>query len=378
MAVVEAGDKRTVAAVALQFFLNGAIYASVIPRLPEMRERLDVGVDVLGLILTIAAVAGLVGSLVVGFLIERFGSRLVMVGSALVVAGSLPVIGVANSVFVFVSGLAVWQAFDVGTDAAMNLQASRVSAARDVPIMNRMHGMWSVGTVVGGLGAAVVTALNVSLSTHLVSVGVILAAAQLVISPHLLRSDEHDPADVPMARGSLRSGLLAFFLFGAAALALELIPAEWAAFRLAVDLNTTQALAALGFVFFTTGMVSGRLVGDFVAVRVRPTVFDVGGVLLSSVGLMAASLIARPAMVMAALFIAGAGVGVIIPALYDAAARAPRPGLALGSLSAGIRFGAIVAPVLVGYLAVRVGVGIAMVVVALPFATILLTRSMKR
>ena len=376
MTRVERSHRRSIAAIAVQFFLNGFIYASVIPRLPEVTERLDLGIDVLGLVLTLAAVVGLLASFAAGLMVETVGSRLVMVGSAGVVAFSFPIIGLAGSVPWLLVGLALWQAFDVGTDAAMNLQASRISESRAVPIMNRMHGMWSLGTVAGGLTAAGLTALGVGLDVHLVAVGSLLAIAQLLIYPNLLGTDE-SANDRSSGQGQRRVGLLTMFLLGAAALVLELVPAEWSAFRLAEDLITTDAVAALGFVSFTAGMVLGRLSGDWVEVRVSRGSFDTAAVVVASGGLGIATFVDSSAVVLLALFITGIGVGVIIPALYDSAARTVRPGLALGSLSAGIRFGAIVAPVLVGVIAVRLGVGTAMALVALPCAGVLLTRSLK-
>ena len=40
--------------------------------------------------------------------------------------------------------------FDVLVDVSMNMQASWLSARRHTPVMNRLHGLWSLGTVVGG------------------------------------------------------------------------------------------------------------------------------------------------------------------------------------------------------------------------------------
>lgn len=371
-----AGRRASIVAVALQFFLNGAVYSSIIPRLPDVRSRLDIGIDLLGVLLTLGAAAGFVGSLAVGPLIDRFGSRRVMVGSAATVGVAVALLGSASSVPLFLAALAAWQAFDVGTDAGMNLQASRISESRAVPIMNRMHGMWSLGTVAGGLVAAALTSIGVSLEVHLAAVGLVVVAAQLYTYQRLLKSDEHDVSD-GSRRPALRAGLLTVFVFGAAAVIVEVVPAEWAAFRLTDDLGTPEGFAALGFVAIMTGMVVGRLAGDWVQVRTSRLKFDVGAVVASAAGVVGVAFASQPWMVLLSLFVAGLGVSVIIPALYDSAAQAQRPGHALGSLSAGIRLGTIVAPVLVGLLAVRLDVGLAIAIVALPSAGLLLIRALK-
>ncbi len=67
-------DRRALRSVAVQFFVNGALFASFIPRLPEIRDRVDISVDQVGLLLSLAGVAGLVGSAAVGPAITRLGT----------------------------------------------------------------------------------------------------------------------------------------------------------------------------------------------------------------------------------------------------------------------------------------------------------------
>jgi hypothetical protein len=49
-------DQRAPIAVAMHFFLNGAVFASFMPRLPEIRERTGVTTGGLGALLSIAGV----------------------------------------------------------------------------------------------------------------------------------------------------------------------------------------------------------------------------------------------------------------------------------------------------------------------------------
>ena len=56
--------------MATQFFVNGATFASFIPRLPEIRDRIDVSTGVLGVLMTTALVLGLAGSLISGWVLN--------------------------------------------------------------------------------------------------------------------------------------------------------------------------------------------------------------------------------------------------------------------------------------------------------------------
>src|SRR6478752_500380 len=141
------GDRRALQSVSVQFFANGVVYASFIPELPEIRDRVGISIGALGFVLTLAAISGLIGSLLTGRVIARFGTRRVLIVGTLLSIGSLPVVGFATT-----PGLLF---FDVFIDVAMNVQGSELSARRHTPVMNRLHGLWSLGGVAG----AVVTVL---------------------------------------------------------------------------------------------------------------------------------------------------------------------------------------------------------------------------
>ena len=130
----------------MQFFANGAVYATWIPRLPDIRERVDISIGALGLVLTLGSVASLVGSLLTGRVIARFGSRRVMIYGAASSIAFLPVIGFSTGPVLLVAALFGLLFFDVFIDVAMNVQGSALSARRHTPVMNRLHGFWSLGT----------------------------------------------------------------------------------------------------------------------------------------------------------------------------------------------------------------------------------------
>src|SRR6056297_2307624 len=121
-------DRRALQSVATQFFVNGVVFASISPRLPEIRTRIDVSTGTLGLLLAAGAAAGLLGSASVGRLIEQFGSRRVLIGGALALVVSMPVIGYATTPLVFLIGMMILSIFDVFVDDCMNLQGSWLSA----------------------------------------------------------------------------------------------------------------------------------------------------------------------------------------------------------------------------------------------------------
>ncbi|MCP4222575.1 MAG: MFS transporter, partial [Actinomycetia bacterium] len=73
-------DIRSLRAVATQFWINGMVFASFIPRLPEIRDRIEIDLATLGLLLTLGSLGGLAGSAICGPVIQRFGTRRAMIG----------------------------------------------------------------------------------------------------------------------------------------------------------------------------------------------------------------------------------------------------------------------------------------------------------
>jgi fucose permease len=369
-------------AVALQFFVNGAVVATFIPRLPEIRDRVGISVAVLGLLLTIAGACGLASSAAVGPLVGRFGTRRIVIGGGVVLLASLPVIGLARSPVALLAGLVLMLSVDVLVDVGMNMQASWLSSRRHAPVMNRLHGLWSLGTVAGGLVAARLAAAGVPVPVHLTGAAVALLPVLVVVGRGLLRTDEH-PSDRPAggaersvarrAGGALsdrsrKDALVMFGLAGLFAVAMESTSSDWAAFRLTDDFGASAGFAGLGFVAFTAGMTAGRLGGDWLQVRLGRDRLLLLASAFAAVGLTAAAFIPDRHATLAAYLLAGLGIATFLPRLYDDAAKRPgRPGAGLGALTGGARAGILTAPLVVGSLAAgSLTVGTATAIVTVP------------
>ena len=380
-------DRRALIAVAVQFFVNGAMTASFAARLPEIRDQIGVTVAQLGLVLTGVGLFGLLGSAIAGRVLERWHTRPVLVVGAVVMVLALPLIGAAGSPLVLAVGLLAYVFVDVLVDIAMNLQGSWLSARRAVPVMNRLHGLWSLGSVIGGLAAAQAASLALSLTWHLSIVAVISAGLSFVVVRGLLRVDEDGHEDAPAGAGAAdavdagsgeagpalrasRSTLIALALGGAFAVVLEQTGSDWAAFRLADDFGAAAGLASLAFVAFTVGMTIGRFGGDWVQARLGRDRLHLVAVGLATGGLAVASLVPNEWIVLGAYVIAGLGVATFLPKLYDDAARTPgRRGAGLGVMTAGTRLGGLLAPAIVGLLAgTSLSVGSAIAIVTMPCA----------
>lgn len=389
-----ATDRRALGSVATQFFVNGAAFASFVPRLPEIRERVGVGLDGLGLMMTIAVTIGAAGSLRAPGLIARFGTRRTLIVGGVLLISALPTIGFATVPVVFVIGAAAMFVADGLVDVSMNLQGSWLSARRHAPVMNRLHGLWSLGTVVGGLTAAQAAASGVSLQLHLtIAAGLMLASLLFVGRGLLVDDEEHgvaaagepgEPGEryAPATKRTraARIALLVLAVSGACSITVEIVSGDWAAFRLSEDFGAAAGFAGLGYVAFTVGMTVGRLGGDAVVVRIGDERLLRMAIVVAGFGLAGAAFVPNRWAVLVAYGVAGLGASTFFPKLYDDAARfRGRRGAGLAWLRTGSSVTALMVPTVVGVLAATsLSVGAATAIVTLPCVAGLLALSTRR
>lgn len=365
--------------------MNGAFFASFTPRLPELRDRLGVSTGAIGALLTVAAASGLLASFVVRRTIARSGTRTVLIAGGGAISASLLLVGLARSWPVAAIGLAGMFLFDVFVDVAMNVEGSRLSARRRRPIMSRLHGLWSLGSVAGGLVAARLAEATVSLTAHLcVTAGVLVVVSTALatqLPAHTGRTPDRTGDRTGDARPSPGGEALPppaggrpggserrrFFVAGLAAVGIETAAISWAAFRISDDLGGSAGVAALAYVAVVGGMTVGRFSGDHLAHRWGGDRVMRISVVAAVAALCAASAVPSAAFGVAAFAVAGVGIAALAPRLYDRAARAGGgTGAGLGVLTAGIRTAIIVVPAAVAATASASSVGLAVAITALP------------
>ncbi len=351
--------RKTATAVAALFFTNGAAFASWAPRIPELADRIDVDLAGLGLTLAMVGVGGLAGTPTAGWLIDRIGSRKVASGGALLMSLLIVLVGFAPTPVLLGGALLFVGFFDVATDLGMNAQAMIVQADGK-SLINRFHGLWSVGTVVGGAAGAAAAGAGVSLGAHLLTVGVVVAAVVGFVSSNL--SEAEAPSPEPLGpRGSV-GPMVVLGLLGFAAAFLEAPGNEWSATLVDGVHSATPAVAALGFVAFTAGMTTSRLAGDMISGRWGDASSFVGSLAVAGAGWAGVVFAPSATIAIAGLGVAGLGTGMVFPQLYASGASGTlvSQGRGLSAMSFGARLGFLLVTPTVGFLGSAVGLDVAL------------------
>ena len=157
------------------FLTNGAIFANLLPRLPEIKDTFELSNALYGLALIAFPIGGVLAGPLPGPVLRRFGTgRVAAVGSVLLAAAVL-LAGSIPHVTVFWVGLLIAGALDALVDTAQNAQGLRIQLLAGTSIINSMHALWSVGAVIGGLMGTAAAALHLPLAWHFLISGVIFA-----------------------------------------------------------------------------------------------------------------------------------------------------------------------------------------------------------
>lgn len=348
------------AAVAALFLTNGALFANVVPRYPEIKSSLNLTNAALGTALAGFPLGALLAGLFAATAIQRFrSSRVAAVGIVLLAATTL-LIPAAPNWLTLAAALFAIGALDAVIDVAQNAHGLRVQRLYGRSIVNSFHGVWSIGAVLGGLMGAAAAGLRIPLTLHLGTAAVLFSLVALVAYRFLLKGPEDtertEPA-TPIKLGNVTKtavGMLAALgVLAACGALVEDAGASWGAIYLSSDLKTSAATAGLAFVALQVAMTIGRLTGDRAVDRFgQRTVVRAGGV-LAAVGMGLALAVPTVGTTLAGFALAGLGVATLVPAAMHTADELPGlpHGVGLTVVSWLLRVGFLLSPPLVGLIA---------------------------
>jgi predicted MFS family arabinose efflux permease len=351
-------------AVYLVFIGNGFLFANWAARIPQVRAELGIAPGVLGLVLMCLAVGSGVGTPLSGLIISRLGeTRTVSVMAMVAAAGmAAAAVGVLLGTPAVAAGLLVF-GFGSGTwDVAMNVQGAAIERVLGRAILPRFHAGWSIGTVAGAGTGAVMVALGVPVTAHLLAA---TAAVVLVVPAAARRFLPGAHAPAPGGRSARRRQLASWaeprtLLIGLFVLCMALTEGtgnDWLSLAVIDGYHSAVVVGTLTFAVFLAAMTAGRWWGPRlidrygrVPVLRACAVTALAGLLLIEFGEV------LPAALAGALLL-GLGTSLGFPVGLSSAADDPGHAATRVSTAASIGYVAFLAgPPAVGFLGDRVGV----------------------
>ena len=346
-------------AVGAMFAVNGLTFANLVPRYPQIKAALDLDNAAFGAAIACWPLGALVSGLLAGAAVTRWTSaRVTLIGSLIMVV-LINLVAWAPSWIVLAAVFFAVGLVDSLIDVANNAHGLRVQRRLGKSIITSLHGVWSVGAVLGGLLGSAMAGLRVPVQLHLVVTGVVFAALAVVFSRFLLPGpdpDERTPTDTPPGRRPSAGLVVRLVLIGAVGLGGavgEDAGNTWGALYLTGVLQTPAALGGAAFVAMQGLMIVGRFGGDPLVTRFGARRISEVSALLTVVGL--GLVVAVPSVVAAVIGfgVVGLGIAVLIPLAMHASDELPGLPQGFGLAAAGwmMRLGFLITPPLVGLLA---------------------------
>ncbi|GAB3281188.1 MFS transporter [Larkinella harenae] len=358
---------------------------------PFAKDRLALNDANLGLLLLLLGGGSMLMMPTSGWLVRRFGSRLVMTAAALVMALSLPLLVILPSTAAMAVTLFIFGA-SIGTiDVAMNAHGVQVENLYGRPIMSSLHGLFSVGGLLGSLGLGFLIKLGLNPLYAAISIAALMILITLTqfqnLFPlpieqqaiaHFSAADEQ-PSSVKQRFSWLDSriifiGLMCFAIFLAEGAVLD-----WSAIFLRDSKHIEPEFAGVGYSAFSIAMATMRLVGDKLVTHLNGKTVVVGGSLLGAVGLGIAVLSPWVGGALIGFVLLGLGAANIVPVFFSQAGRMPgiSPTVSLPAITTMGYTGMLAGPALLGFIAQRSSLSMALGLLAVLLVVVALSYGLK-
>jgi MFS family permease len=347
--------RRVRGSVSLIFLIHGLIISTWAVRIPAFQAQLHLSPAVLGRSLMMAAIGSILAMPLTGWLIHRFGTLIITMGSTLGFCLALPVIAESKTVLGLSVALLFYGATAGSMDVAMNTHAVMLEKQYQRHIMSSFHALFSLGGMAGSALGGLVASRGVSVGIHFWVSGIVLIAMSLLAFRWLALPSTSSETEKVSTRGTIvwSAALGALALLAFSIMLVEGAIADWSAIYLRTSVLAGPGLAALGYAVFSGAMAAGRLAGDYLTGKLGRAHLVCYGALLAAAGLAFVLLFGNAAAALVGFTCAGAGLATIIPNTFAASGNiegsAPGPSLAVVTTAGYAGF--LCGPPMIGFVA---------------------------
>lgn len=348
-------------AVIVLFAMMGLTNASLLARLPEVRDAVNTTTAGIGFILLGFAIGSLAGLALAGRVIERVGTRRVIVwgfigaGLAAISQGVSIAFGSPEALFASFVALGVAGA---AADVAVNVSGASLEQHRGRTIMPLLHAGFSVGTFVGvGLGA-IGTTIEFSLVYQLVTLAIITSGIA-VLAARDIREDvaeaaENETSAAPQALW--RNPVVILLSLGIFAVTLtEGASNDWLVLAIVDDYDESRTNGAIAYAVLMVAMIVTRLIGGQISDRLgRHRTLQLFA-LLGAVGIVLVILGGNLVLAFIGAALWGAGVALGFPLFLSAAGEGKNAARRVSFVASSGYMAFLVGPPVLGIVAQNIG-----------------------
>lgn len=317
-------------------------------RLPELKVILGISDGQVGSALLVLSIGSLIISPVSSYIMDRFPTGKATYASVLVLSVFyvFPFLVISYPAFLatmFLLGLA-----NGFINITVNASASIVEKKYQRSIMSSVHGMFSVGAIIGAVSAGIIAGLGISPKTHMAGLTLFIITINFLFRKTWFSIPDTDLKSPVFVVPSLP--ILGFTAITFCIVLAELTIMDWSAVYLKDSLNSGPVMAGLGFAGFSLTMAIGRLSGDTIVPKIGKRNMVMYGCMLAAFGLGVAAFTQLPMIAILGFTLCGLGMAVIVPMLYSLSANHENvsPGIGIASIATACIMAGLVGRPLVG------------------------------
>lgn len=369
---------RAKTATQLIFLVCGLGVASWAPMVPYAKDRLNLHEGQLGILLLFMGGGALIMMPMAGWLSNKYGNRVIMGVAGLLLGLLLPLLILISSPVAMAAALLLFGAGAGAIDVAMNAHGVQVQNLYGKPIMSSLHGLFSVGGLLGSLGLGFLVKLGLEPLHAAIGIGILLIIITVSQYRHLFHfitekeiiqqfnqpkaAQEEGSRHLWLHRSVLFLGLMCFASFISEGAMLD-----WSAVYLRDVKGVSQELTGIGYAAFSIAMAVMRLLGDGIVEKWKSKTVVISGSLLAATGLAISILSPNIYLVLTGYILLGIGAANIVPIFFSDGGRLPGipSTVSIPAITTIGYTGSLAGPALLGFIAHHFSLNIAFGITAL-------------
>jgi fucose permease len=368
---------RSRVATRVQFLVLGVLMGVWGAHIPSIKAHHGLSEGSLSAVLLAAALGAVSSLFTAGRVMAALGARRTAAVAA-VLGGCLlgSVLALEGMLLLLLLQVLVLGACMSLFDVAINTEGTALERLAGRPVMSQLHGMFSVGGMLGAGAVAALLRLSLAPGTQLWALGLVVALVALVAARGMLPGQRQDQgqgqAEEQAHFAWPRGPLLVIGLLILAGMTAEGAMYDWCVLYLQQELGQPQSQAALGYAVFSASMALSRFGGDALRARFDEALLLRWGATLAAVAMAVVLLSAHSVVAWVGFAVVGAGLALVAPMLFSAATRVPgvSPAAAIASVTSVGYSGFMLGPPLIGAMATGASLTWALGVVVLACAVL--------
>ncbi|MBS0055173.1 MFS transporter [Yersinia sp. Marseille-Q3913] len=355
---IESQKKKESIILSLLFFIHGVVYASLVPWIPEIKERFELSNSMVGIM--ISAIPA--GSIIFGLLSNRFISLTGLYWATnitfIFLIICISIVPFSSSWYGITLTLFLFGIFDSWGDTCINVQAINVQKSSGQSLINRFHGAGSVGTIWGGVIA--VAAIGVGLSMAQFSLTV-FCINSIILMAYIIffRGENTQGENTPRGSNKQKISYSENQLYVIALVLLvftcgiEETASIWGAIYMKDYYDVSLTISGLPYLGCQICMVIGRVFGDYFTNKFGKMITLKCGVIIAALGVITVVSICSSTFTVLGFSLIGLGISVVFPLIISFIGQLPNINATNGITFATwtSRIGLLITPPLLGKLA---------------------------